>query len=175
MKHCFTIHLIGLKPEEHMKKKRMNPTQLGILLIITAALHFCNAQVDERPVILPAPVRGIDCICDYSANPCRCKFEVEHLLTMIYKEGGNTYLAKPSEGKLQANNKTLNSSQAERVITADGEGSRLVIGINGKFPGPMIDAYENQEIEITVVNKFHTDSVTIHFHGLHQVGRPSMD
>ncbi|XP_052779713.1 uncharacterized protein LOC128216983 [Mya arenaria] len=156
----------------------MNPTQLGILLIITAALHFCNAQVDERPVILPAPVRGIDCICDYNANPCRCNFEVEHLLTMIYQEDGKTYLVEPFEGqlRLKGENKTiLNASQAEQVITADGNGSRLVIGINGKFPGPMIDAYENQEIEITVVNRFHTDSVTIHFHGLHQVGRPSMD
>ncbi|WAR25894.1 ASO-like protein, partial [Mya arenaria] len=158
-------------------RKIMNPTQLWILLIITAALPFCYAQVDERPVILPAPVRGIDCICDYNANPCRCNFEVEHLLTMIYQEDGKTYLVEPFEGqlRLKANHYILNSSQAEQVITADGEGSRLVIGINGKFPGPLIDAYENQEIEITVVNRFHTDSVTIHFHGLHQVGRPSMD
>ena len=148
--------------------------------VVLALLVPSGAQVDPRPVILPTPEEGVDCICDYNDNPCKCEFRVEHLLTMIYNDSGKIWLAEPCNGNLclrgkQNQGRVLTEAEKEQVITADGETSRLVIGINGKFPGPMIDAYENQEIHITVINMFHTDSLTIHFHGLHQVGRPWMD
>jgi len=138
------------------------------------------STVDERPVILPTPEPGVDCICDYNDNPCKCEFRVEHLLTMIYNDSGRIWLVGPCDGFLclrgkEGIDRQLNEQEQKRVITADGNVSRLVIGINGRFPGPMIDAYENQEIELKVINLFHTDSLSIHFHGLHQVGRPWMD
>ena len=61
------------------------------------------------------------------------------------------------------------------VIQSDGYKSRLVIAINGKFPGPTIEAYEDQKLIIHVRNLKHTDSTTVHWHGIHQRESPEWD
>jgi len=155
---------------------------IPITLLVLAAIYGNGASVPPHrpPKILPKSEVGVDCICDPTDNPCRCEFKVEHLLTMIYNDSGKIWLVEPCNGYLclrgqENQGRQLTEPEQARVITADGNVSRLVIGINGKFPGPRIDAFENQELEITVVNLLHTDTITIHFHGLHQVGRPWMD
>lgn len=47
--------------------------------------------------------------------------------------------------------------------------------INGTYPGPKIEVMEGEEVEITLVNKMHSDAVSIHWHGLHQDNTPFMD
>jgi hypothetical protein len=39
---------------------------------------------------------------------------------------------------------------ANDVITGNGYGSRMVIAVNRKFPGPAITAYKNQKIIVLV-------------------------
>jgi hypothetical protein len=41
---------------------------------------------------------------------------------------------------------------ANDVITGNGYGSRMVIAVNRKFPGPAITAYENQKIIVHMRN-----------------------
>jgi FtsP/CotA-like multicopper oxidase with cupredoxin domain len=89
-------------------------------------------------------------------------------------------LVVPSGGKLYYYNDTnkrnpLSDSITSDIITTDGHGSRLVIAINDKIPGPTIEAYKNQQMIIHVRNLMHTDSTTIHFHGIHQRGTPHAD
>ena len=89
-------------------------------------------------------------------------------------------LVRPRTGRLYLYNNTsysfpLSDERMSEVITGDGFGSRLVIAINGKFPGPTIEAYENQTMIIHVRNLMHTDSTTIHWHGMHQKGTPESD
>jgi len=151
-----------------------------ILLVLATRYGNGDPEPDRPPKILPKSEDGVDCICDPTENPCRCEFKVEHLLTMIYNDSGKIWLVESCNGYLclrgkENHGRQLTKEEQARVITADGNVSRLVIGINGKFPGPRIDAFENQELEITVVNLLHTETITIHFHGLHQVGRPWMD
>ncbi|KAL4226688.1 hypothetical protein ACF0H5_014668 [Mactra antiquata] len=148
---------------------------IGLASLCVAILcGMCSAQELERPPVLP-PARAADCICKPDDTICKCEFRVEHRLTMVLHE--ERQLVKVDGGVLKTaiGGRTLTPEEQERVILADGEESRLVIAINGIFPGPRIDVYENQELEIKVVNTFHTDSVTIHFHGLHQQGSPWMD
>lgn len=137
---------------------------------------FCCLQVCDGAVQPKATEE--DCICKETDEVCHCTLEIEHRLTMILTENRNTRLVYPDNGALRfrANNQErLSENQTSKVITADGQGSRLVIAINGKFPGPRIEAYVNQKLHVTVINKMHTDSVTVHFHGLHQYGTPWMD
>jgi len=156
---------------------------MNYIFAVSLLLQFLQPAVGKfvkRPVILPNPKPGVDCLCNYNDNPCKCELRIEHLLTMVYNDSGNIWLVEPCDGSLclmgkENEGRQLTKLEQEKVITADGNVSRLVIGINGKFPGPLIDAYENQELEITVVNMLQTESITIHFHGLHQVGRPWMD
>ena len=56
-------------------------------------------------------------------------------------------LVRPYNGKLYLFNDTsysrpLSKQQMSEVIKSDGYKSRLVNAINGKFPGPSIEAYE---------------------------------
>jgi FtsP/CotA-like multicopper oxidase with cupredoxin domain len=47
--------------------------------------------------------------------------------------------------------------------------------INGMYPGPLIDVYENDTVEVTVINKMMSEATTIHWHGVHVPGTPYMD
>ncbi|VDI03357.1 Hypothetical predicted protein [Mytilus galloprovincialis] len=62
------------------------------------------------------------------------------------------------------------------IITADGwNQTRHLITANGSMPGPSIIIYENQKITILVTNNMINEAVTIHWHGIDQLGHPAMD
>jgi FtsP/CotA-like multicopper oxidase with cupredoxin domain len=42
--------------------------------------------------------------------------------------------------------------------------------INGQYPGPLVDVYENDTVEIKVINKMMSEATTIHWHGIHLPG-----
>ncbi|XP_071083033.1 uncharacterized protein [Haliotis cracherodii] len=78
----------------------------------------------------------------------------------------------------------INDTVAKRIITTDGEQARFVISIHDlmsdsaskeHFPGPPIVVYEGQEVEVLFTNRLHADSVSVHFHGIHQKNSPWMD
>ena len=119
-----------------------------------------------------------DGTCGKKDKTCECSFTITHRLTMMTKEP--PMLVRPYNGKLYLYNDTrysypLSEQQMSEVIQGDGYKSRLVIAINGKFPGPTIEAYEDQDMIIHVRNLMHTDSTTIHWHGMHQKGTPLYD
>lgn len=46
---------------------------------------------------------------------------------------------------------------------------------NNSYPGPVLEAIEDQMVCVTILNNFLSDPVSIHWHGVHMVGFPSMD
>lgn len=50
---------------------------------------------------------------------------------------------------------------------------RVVLGINGQFPGPTIRAYVGDTIQVDLTNKLGTEGVVIHWHGIRQVTHSS--
>lgn len=92
----------------------------------------------------------------------------------------NARAVYPKNGKLYRYNVT-NTSAAdpiplEDVITGDDwEARRLLVVANYTLPGPDIIVHEGQTVVIHVHNLLHSDTVTIHWHGLHQAGTPYMD
>ncbi|CAL8110069.1 unnamed protein product [Orchesella dallaii] len=58
----------------------------------------------------------------------------------------------------------------------DGVWTKSILGINGKFPGPTIEAEVGDVLEVTMINNIHDgQNVTIHWHGLHQRGNQFQD
>jgi len=55
------------------------------------------------------------------------------------------------------------------------EQRKAALLINGMYPGPTLDVQEGEEVKITLVNRMHSDAVSIHWHGLHQENTPFMD
>ncbi|VDI07751.1 iron transport multicopper oxidase [Mytilus galloprovincialis] len=62
------------------------------------------------------------------------------------------------------------------IITADGwNHTRHLITANGSMSGPSFISYQNQTITILVTNHMINEAVTIHWHGIDQLGWPAMD
>lgn len=52
---------------------------------------------------------------------------------------------------------------------------KVVIGINGEFPGPSIQGRVGDTLEVSVHNLLPTESLSIHWHGIQQQGTPWAD
>ncbi|XP_052080741.1 uncharacterized protein LOC127718725 [Mytilus californianus] len=116
--------------------------------------------------------------CGLGDSTCECYLTIEHALTMIYTEQGQQAVhLKIENGKAVRSDsgKEFERSLEKTFILADGYKSRIVIAVNGRFPGPTITARENQEVIVHVRNLMHTDSTTIHWHGMHQKSSPWSD
>lgn len=58
----------------------------------------------------------------------------------------------------------------------DGVQINHIIGINGKFPGPTIEGFVGDQLEVEVQNHLNDgDDTTIHWHGFHQRNTPFED
>lgn len=115
--------------------------------------------------------------CELTTKICETSLNIEHYLTMTHPVNATVY---PYQGKLYDYRVTDPTSATplpvEEVISADGwETKRLVVVANRTLPGPDIIVYEGQTVVIHVKNSLASDSVSIHWHGLHQVGSPFMD
>ncbi|KAL5200056.1 hypothetical protein ABZP36_021259 [Zizania latifolia] len=52
---------------------------------------------------------------------------------------------------------------------------KVLIGINGQFPGPTIRAKAGDTVVVELKNGLHTEGVVIHWHGIRQIGTPWAD
>ncbi|CAL9211138.1 unnamed protein product [Musa hybrid cultivar] len=52
---------------------------------------------------------------------------------------------------------------------------KILLGINGQFPGPTIRAKAGDTIHVELKNALHTEGVVIHWHGIRQYGTPWAD
>lgn len=46
---------------------------------------------------------------------------------------------------------------------------KLILAVNGQFPGPTIRAVEGDTVVVKITNQLITESVVFHWHGMHQV------
>ncbi|KAK3356445.1 Cupredoxin [Lasiosphaeria hispida] len=61
-------------------------------------------------------------------------------------------------------------------VTASPDGfARPVIGINGQWPLPVVQAFVGDTVHITINNKLGNESTGIHWHGIHQIGSNEQD
>ena len=52
---------------------------------------------------------------------------------------------------------------------------KSAILVNGRYPGPAIEVYENDTVSINVVNKMISEATSIHWHGIHPFETPWTD
>lgn len=144
-----------------------------------------------------------DCICDSSKTVCYFNLVIEALPTFTSFELnrgpgatplyrgllGGIYYINSTTGSLVPNNITVagqgrcsgltNEAFAKNncsfPMTVDGKTYRTVLAVNGLVPGPNLIVYYNQTMSVTVTNSLHSDSISVHWHGLHQKNTPWMD
>ncbi|XP_064643303.1 uncharacterized protein LOC135497379 [Lineus longissimus] len=116
--------------------------------------------------------------CTCTSRDTRCEFwlVVEARMTMTYKK--TSFLTQGVDGQLYFVNTSISTDPVaiDDVITTDGYSeNKLVYVINGTSPGPEIAVYENQEVIVHVRNKLPAEMLSLHWHGIHQIGTPWMD
>lgn len=153
---------------------------LMLLLALSIVLGKCfiYSQAPDDPTWEDLIRKGKACksnTCRKIDTACECFLTIEHRLTMMNDR--EKTLLRPKNGRFVRYNDSKTYTMEEEIsfISADGYGSRMVLAVNRMFPGPPITAYENQEITLHMWNKMHTDSTTIHLHGIHQKSTPWSD
>ncbi|KAF7995608.1 hypothetical protein HCN44_006715 [Aphidius gifuensis] len=68
----------------------------------------------------------------------------------------------------------LSDCYLEGCITGGGH-VRTVSVVNHMLPGPSIQVCEGDVVKVNVINKLHSESTTIHWHGIHQNNTNYMD
>ena len=94
---------------------------------------------------------------------------------VIYSIGddGKQKPLKQYEGRTCADN--LDSMKCSDPQFVDGKTYRMAIGVNGQIPGPTIIVHDKQKVVIHVHNNMTSEGMSIHWHGMHQIGTPWMD
>ena len=70
---------------------------------------------------------------------------------------------------------TFGNTNCTDPLFVDGKTYRLALAVNGQIPGPTIIVHENQTVILNVKNNLTTEVISIHWHGMHQIGTPWMD
>jgi iron transport multicopper oxidase len=60
-------------------------------------------------------------------------------------------------------------------VNPDGELARPAVGINGKWPNPVIEAYVGDRIIVNLHNQLGNETASLHWHGIYQKGSNGMD
>ena len=164
---------------------------MGAIFVFTHGQQQCNFQQK-------------DCICDEKSTTCVFNLIVEQIQTFASygvennyidnldyqprgKTGGVYYfdsngnlnkanLEEPNNGRCaNISNEDFSNNNCSTPITVDGMTFRSVLTLNGLIPGPNLIVYEGQTIVAYVTNMLSSDTISIHWHGMHQRNTPWMD
>ncbi|XP_019859411.1 PREDICTED: laccase-2-like, partial [Amphimedon queenslandica] len=73
---------------------------------------------------------------------------------------------------------STNSEESKRCTQpfgVDGYTFRSFIAVNGHIPGPTLIVTEGQLVKVNVINRLASESVSVHWHGMHQRNSNWMD
>ena len=153
------------------------------VVVASNLLIVCPEALHCRPVEEFASLEEKAIHCNSTAPVCNLTLTVEMLQTMVSYESYSSGGRSPRGHRVYVNQSTGHICRADgkaffpnltAPITADGH-SRMVLTLNGQTPGPMIIAYQGQIIQVKVVNQLQGETVSIHWHGMHQRGNHWMD
>ena len=136
------------------------------------------------------------CECRYDAKSCILHLEIDEIrtftsyqkhnvsgTTIMYVRGARGAVhfidddgtIKPANIDSTCANYNLDNTMCTEPQFVDGKTYRLGIAINGQIPGPTIVLREKQIVSIAVHNNHTSEGISIHWHGMHQIGTPWMD
>uniref|UniRef100_A0A8W8NX73 Uncharacterized protein n=1 Tax=Magallana gigas TaxID=29159 RepID=A0A8W8NX73_MAGGI len=142
------------------QESRILKTLLGILVRVVLILLTMQSSSDGF-------------VCEKDAIHCHTSLIIDNAFTMIDPINGPLFV---DEGTLRPISQPDKEVSIENVITADGWNTTLpLLTANKSMPGPPIFLYQNQTITIIVQNNLINEAVTIHWHGIDQLGWPAMD
>ena len=141
--------------------------------------------------------------CDHTTPVCECKqasdticelqLDIEMLQTFTRYEIDTTssdsrgtsgrvwYIDSNGEFRPKGNTGPCGSTipighpNCSDPFSVDGYTFRSFIAVNGRIPGPTIVLTQNQLLKVNVINRLASESISIHWHGMHQRNSNWMD
>ena len=155
-------------------------------------LKWADVFIDEPDCGYGKPV----CECRLEAKICHFHLEIDEIRTFTsyrkYQSHNSTFMfirgargmvhfiddnghTQPAETWSTDTCATLDSEICTEPQFVDGKTYRLGIAVNGQIPGPTIVVHEKQIVSIAVHNNLTSEGISVHWHGMHQIGTPWMD
>ena len=131
------------------------------------------------------------CECTVKNDICEFQFDIEMLQTftryVLNNDGDLRGTAgavwhivngqwKPANRKKPGNCGTkYEDKTCTKPFGVDGYTFRSFIAVNGQIPGPTLIVPHNKLVKVNVINRLASESISIHWHGMHQRGSNWMD
>ena len=145
------------------------------ILLLISLVSIANCGINNIPQIdyKNHGKKAIDCSVIGTAD-CNIDLVVEAATSMTYynhsdkiRELRGYRAIFNDDGDLEPLLKSQSTEGLQPPIQTDGE-FRPIITINGRMPGPIIIANEDQRLVITVHNELkNVEGISIHWHGIH--------
>lgn len=92
---------------------------------------------------------------------------------IAFPHGGKAWYINSTTGDLQPfpgarDNCESPSALCTHPFTVDGYSYRTYMSVNGRLPGPTLIVSHNQTVYVNVTNTLDSETVSIHWHGVHQ-------
>ena len=134
----------------------------------------CECKPEADVCIFNLEIDEIRTFTSYRKYPGD-KIDVQDTEGVIYSIGADGEQRPLEQHKERHCAKHSNSADCSEPQFVDGKSYRMAIGVNGQIPGPTIIVYEQQKVAIHVHNNLSTEGISVHWHGLYQIGTPWMD
>ena len=135
----------------------------------------CECKPEADTCVFHLEIDEIRTFTSYRRIPIGSEYNVQDTHGVVYSIGADGKQRPLEQHKDRYCAKHFNFANCSKPQFVDGKTYCMVIGVNGQIPGPTIIVHEEQMIVIHVHNNLTTDGISIHWHGLHQVGTPWMD
>ena len=161
-----------------------------IVQAILFSLFFVRgiySEVETAPCNHNTPV----CECmDPAKEACEFTLDIEMLQTFtryVVDNGDSRGTAgsvwrindegewKPVDPKDTLCGTSITDPACTQPFGVDGYTFRSFIGVNGRIPGPTLIVTEGQLVKVNVINRLASESISIHWHGMHQRNSNWMD
>ncbi|XP_003391581.1 PREDICTED: laccase-like, partial [Amphimedon queenslandica] len=88
---------------------------------------------------------------------------------------GEWELVDPTDTLCGNSIRSEKSKRCTQPFGVDGYTFRSFIAVNGRIPGPTLIVTEGQLVKVNVINRLASESVSVHWHGMHQRNSNWMD
>ena len=162
-----------------------------MLLLQALCVFLLFFQREVYSESFPCNHRKTECTCK---NPndgvCEFNFDIEMLQTFtryVLDNNGDSRGTAGSvwwinDGQWQRVNPkdtlcgdTIDTTTCTKPFGVDGYTFRSFIAVNGQIPGPTLIVPQNKLVKVNVINRLASESISIHWHGMHQRGSNWMD
>ena len=157
-----------------------------VLAVQVAVVVSVVVQCDHKTEIC-------DCSSTIYEDTCEFTLEIEHLQTFTRYQVTPDGMSRGTAARVWYINETgdfnyhsepvgstvckvpIDDKSCTEPFAVDGYTFRSFIAINGRIPGPTLIVHKDQYIVVHVINRLASESVSIHWHGMHQRNSNWMD